>query len=1393
MTRDDWKTVITTLFQNYDSTRDVTDGSDFDTVFVEPLLDLISVDDDADTEAFITDRLNQKYPELALTESGGALGDVLVKSPSVIFEAARRVLQQMRRERAGLYDPSVLTADSANDLAGNYFLSRITANYVTVTVRLFFSALTHVFLFLENRAKSSSGLSFVPAYVVEITEDALEENRQGSLYYYDALFMAERPGSGYFIGAGDIFTVEGVPGLVRATNVADATPARDDETPTDLATRVVDSVTDRSLVIARGTSTVVREEVPDVGEVLSIGYGDVGMERDVLRAVPRFSGTTVPSEIVGTYSAPAGIVEELVAGLPYSNRLFGLPFEPAIGDICSFLAADSFVVDVRDDGGTWGVATDIFVPKVIASVHAGSLAVTDGATLIHTISGSVASTSYGSLYGVLGSDLVLWWTSDYGTDGALLKGKQYALRYVEDGSLSVDVGLQVFYKGDGASVEDVPGEPLFAYVVVSGVFGWPTDEDVHLTLEDETAGGDWLEYAKSQKVLSFTPASVNPGDPITLTKIKVPRQALCGWADGDIVSSALRWMTDVDPTPIQLINAMGPFKWTVWTADYDGLMHVSGRGANNTYSAIAFALNPGIAGDTPWDKNIPELTDIDGVCVRRPVDSVPFDLTLSGVPGGFLFPADSPVIPNDSVHIGGKTDVYVFPRTPYGVIPETAISDLRDVDSVFEGDGLIWGRDITAAPSEWTQDVLAKVNPRCAAVMRWTDQVGGTGVYYPFRVVDVVNDQQVGGALAVADYVEPGQEDFSGTRHYLSSPYVTYDLKTPRVFRVSGDDLSTSSGSSKVLTNRKLNGVAAGDTLKITSAGLDKGEYAVVSANDYGEMVLERTLRSTRTGVSFEVYKKDTSFTFPVLRMETVTMDDGGGTAVVPAGKPLGVFALTDFQRGYGTARAYFQDRTFFYLPEWATFVQVGTDGVLTENRYRCVGPSTLYTQGVSSSDAEVANDPETPAIKVLKLGGLLHQSRAFLQGAKLYISRKPLVGTEVLSGDLYVSGLTLKMKVGTGAMRTLTFTGQNPLPVTLSAAPGGVLEQINRFFSGVTASLDSSDHLRLACNSPLEIGTGSANDELGVVNGWTNASSNLGTEFVIDDVLPWAVDSEANYNITRIRFSSGSLSDDGVAGMEFEIRHDGLCVMPTDMEEDDATGLVYCDFELQFRVDGDHEGNTSPPPIEGQEYLVRGSTLVLRQPEDGDSFYSDPVVYYGYHLATENESLAFSMDEELRLRVSAFFYGQTASDITQWTLLPAGNRVVTKYTYCPVTFYADKLLDDDFRQVTSSDLLAKAAVPVWVLGTIWYRRGDLPSAILPSVQSLIRSRPFNGYIDVSQVRSVFERFGAQDFIDPVGLYALVEQVDRSFRMVPFQDCYQVADQWHLVPDLDRLMAVRLT
>jgi hypothetical protein len=111
---------------------------------------------------------------------------------------------------------------------------------------------------------------------------------EGGLYYFDISVRAEFQGSEYDISVDDgIVGIEGVPSAVKVLNKNAFEEGDDREETVDFAERVENSLSEKSLVTARGINSRLLDVFDNVRYISVIGHGDPEMERDILKGTQR--------------------------------------------------------------------------------------------------------------------------------------------------------------------------------------------------------------------------------------------------------------------------------------------------------------------------------------------------------------------------------------------------------------------------------------------------------------------------------------------------------------------------------------------------------------------------------------------------------------------------------------------------------------------------------------------------------------------------------------------------------------------------------------------------------------------------------------------------------------------------------------------------------------------------------------------------------------------------------------------------------------------------------------------------------------------------------------------------------------------------------------------------
>jgi hypothetical protein len=260
---------------------DLTEGSPWQEQVVEAVVRRYTPDPfEMDLEKFISTRLSQEFPTLN-TREGSGLIDGIVKPANILLDPIIREVQVMKQNQS-LADPAILSPSDADSLVANLFVSRDTGGLSTGTVRAYFNAPVALNISVNNVAYTSSGLRFIPTSLQSITAEAMIFNSEGGLYYFDIQYTAERAGTEYNIAKDDIVGITNLTVAVRVTNRERFTDGIAEQSTDELVQEAEESITERSLVVARGVSARLRAEFNSMTHLQVVGMSDEEMERDVI-------------------------------------------------------------------------------------------------------------------------------------------------------------------------------------------------------------------------------------------------------------------------------------------------------------------------------------------------------------------------------------------------------------------------------------------------------------------------------------------------------------------------------------------------------------------------------------------------------------------------------------------------------------------------------------------------------------------------------------------------------------------------------------------------------------------------------------------------------------------------------------------------------------------------------------------------------------------------------------------------------------------------------------------------------------------------------------------------------------------------------------------------------
>lgn len=279
------------------------------------------------------------------------------------------------------------------------------------------------------------------------------------------------------------------------------------------------------------------------------------------------------------------------------------------------------------------------------------------------------------------------------------------------------------------------------------------------------------------------------------------------------------------------------------------------------------------------------------------------ELTLSGIPGGILFPdgaLGTVAIPDGAVHIGGTVDTYI--RGADFDEATLVIDNLTDDSNELEGLTLTFTSTTTATLSDLvfgvdyvSGDVTFQLLARAGSDSLTLQVVNGVnaGVY---RIL-AVNQSGPSPVVTVTPAFASGVASPARWRIFDN---VDVDLSDIKETRVAGDDLATVQNFDTVSTASAVDfdavGVAEGDVLRILE-GADKGDYAIVEnplAPGFTSLRVDAAFKSSQNGLSYVIFRPNAagSLQLPLVRIRSIELLDSSSQPVgttIPYAQPVDI------------------------------------------------------------------------------------------------------------------------------------------------------------------------------------------------------------------------------------------------------------------------------------------------------------------------------------------------------------------------------------------------------------------------------------------------------------------------------------------------------------------------
>jgi len=419
------------------------------------------------------------------------------------------------------------------------------------------------------------------------------------------------------------------------------------------------------------------------------------------------------------------------------------------------------------------------------------------------------------------------------------------------------------------------------------------------------------------------------------------------------------------------------------------------------------------------------------------------ELTLSGIPGGVLFPDGANgtvVIPDDTVHIGGMDDIHVR-ATDFDDATLT-LQNVADDEPVLSG---VQGR-VTAINQVTLSDHVLDVNYVFGdAVYESLADAAAEG--FSLQIVEgpnagthrVVSVSQLTLGAPVLTLAENLVLVEATNRRWRLFDDINVDLVDPKETRISDDDLVTTQGSDIVTTLAGTDfdayGVAKGDTLRIVE-GPEQGDFGIVAdppGPSFNTLQIDRPFPRTLGATKYTIFRPNgESLQRPLVRIRSIELLDSSSQpqgSFIPYAKPVDVQSRAFQNPARGVKHEYRNARLGLLTAEATSglFTGLGAGATLTIAVFRRPPLTTLSTTIVLPGPApSIAQVISSLSAAILALTG---SPAAAYQVSSTRVGIRPVSsGVVAIVGGTGMTGLFGNTEVRTTADIRVDDIEQDPV-----------------------------------------------------------------------------------------------------------------------------------------------------------------------------------------------------------------------------------------------------------------------------------------------------------------------------------------------------------------------------
>jgi hypothetical protein len=374
--------------------------------------------------------------------------------------------------------------------------------------------------------------------------------------------------------------------------------------------------------------------------------------------------------------------------------------------------------------------------------------------------------------------------------------------------------------------------------------------------------------------------------------------------------------------------------------------------------------------------------------------------------------------------------------------------------------------------------------------------------------------------------------------------------------------------------------------------------------------------------------------------------------------------------------------------------------------------------------------------------------------GDELVIDFVPIVGTQVLGDPVAnLAFKTLILSLDGGPDLTITFVRDKTYLQPTDVSRQGVADEINSAVGKTIAKIDASNRLVLNPTVSLVIrANGTANSILGFSNLNDHNQARHNGRYTITSVSP-----------TTLTFTPAVVNDLlPETNEQFSILRPGTQRFGvTQMSQNQgAAGLYFVDVELVSEGTGDRYNIDADTPLQVEGY-------------DSD----------GYYLTSDDEDLTFSVMEKTHLHLSRTINEIGTDDDPSVAINLIGQNIQINYETSRLTSDVQNFLSSDLERVVCSNPLSRHLIPHFIRFDLNYAGTPKETDVKPDIETLIHALFPDQQLQVSAIEKILSDHGATSIANPLTLYGVIYNLDRTISLEKSQDRINVGRLAAFIPD----------